>query len=197
MRGALTACVFIALGGLTIDAPPAAARSAEQGLAECRALASRDARTDCYDRLADEVAKAPAQTLPEQTQAAPSAAPPSTAAQSQQPAAPVLQPAAASQTASPQPALPERIGSTLTGVITGDFGGIIMGISEVGTSETGRLRMMTTDGMTWDQSEDYRIHAWPAVGDKVTITKSALGYWCRLSKRDLFHCKPRRKAKPD
>jgi hypothetical protein len=194
------------IAGLCIPLLCAAASSqkpVDEQLLACRALPSRDARTDCYDHLADAVAaaraqsaaapmnmeKAPAAALASPQPQAPSAAPQTL---TQTSAAALPAPSAPAQSAQPgeQAKSDHSIPGWGVGALLSGPKGASFSITQVGSNDSGRLRIVTADGITWDQSDDLAIRTWPKPGDSVKISKSVLGYWCRLGERDLYHCKP-------
>jgi hypothetical protein len=52
------------------------------------------------------------------------------------------------------------------------------------------LSFVTSDGIPWEKTDEKRVHAMPAAGDLVKISRGYLGYTCKFSKSDKFRCKP-------
>jgi len=195
--GALLAAILVGAGGPAFadDVP-----SLAQSLVTCHHLAKVKARVACYDALAEraeKVASAPGAlaALAPQAMTAASGPPIGSAAAIQQhtaAATPIAQPPTSAAASAPPATSPAPADSHT--FLNGDLGKVTLTIASVGTTEDGLLRITTSDGFTWDQSEQQQIRAWPKTGDTLTIRKNFLGgQWCSLNTRDVYHCKPLRK----
>lgn len=175
---AVALAVIGGAGAAEAGAPTAAdAAALVQGITACRAVKDTGARIACYDGL-----KLPAHPglLP-----APPAMPQATAAPPA-PATNAPKVAEAPQAAQPAPAktLPDTSASLLK------TRKVELVIAQVGYNAKGKLRLVMNDGVPWDQSDARHLEAWPKVGERVKITRSFLGYTCRLNEDDFFKCVP-------
>ncbi len=157
--------------------------SLQQKINACHTIADRDARINCYDKLAKPEAPGAALKAPlmpvsprPQASAAPNVAPQ---------ALPAPPPPAPSVAQTAPPSLPQTSES-----LRSDTDEIQLAVVNASILGDGRLRLVMSDGITWDQTEDRPIHKMPAAGDFVKITRGWFGYTCKLSGRDKFHCKP-------
>ena len=182
--------------------------SLQQKINACHAISDRDTRIACYDRLAEPASSALPMSAP--LAPSPSAVSPSVAVSKQQPAptiasatqAPALNvaPQTASTVASaaptpapnvaPQPPAPPPQNAPQTSEsLRSETDEIVIAISSA-TLLGKKLSFITSDGITWDQTDDRVIRQVPAPGDLVDISRGYLGYMCKFSKHEKFRCKP-------
>jgi len=156
----------------------------QQKINACHAIGDRDTRIACYDRLAEPVSSAlPMSPIP---QASPVSASPSLAVNRPQPTSAVASAAPApAPSLSPQPvALPQTSES-----LRSKTDEIVIAISSVSRNGN-NFSLVTSDGITWDQTDDRRIRQTPAPGDLMKISRGYLGYMCEFNRHLKFRCKP-------
>ena len=171
----------------------------QQKINACHAVADRELRMSCYDRLAEPSSSAGMTVLPTPTPMADRPPAPQVMAMPQAPvAAQVPVTAQAPAQALPQasiamqtpPPVPVHAAPQTSESLRHDTDEILLAIASVSVGDNNMLRFVTSDGIPWEQSEDKPIHHMPAPGDLVKISRSYFGYTCKLSKHDEFHCKP-------
>lgn len=162
--------------------------SLQQKINACHAISDRDTRIACYDRLAEPASAALPMNATPQASAAP--VPSSPMVSKPQPASSVASAPPAPPIVSPQPSAPQSASTAQTSEsLRSDTDEIVIAVSNA--SLVGKkLTFTTSDGITWDQTDDRPVRQMPAAGDLVKISRGYLGYMCKFSKHEKFRCKP-------
>jgi len=160
----------------------------QQKINACHAISDRDTRIACYDRLAEPASSA----LPMSATPQPSLAPAAPNLALSKPLSPTMPstpqaaaPNVAIQASAPQPQSPPQTSESLRSK-TDEIVIAVSSISRVGNN----FSLITSDGITWDQTDDRRLRQMPAPGDLVKISRGYLGYMCEFNKHLKFRCKP-------
>lgn len=194
---ATLAAMICAGSASAADLPALDVAALKQRLLSCRGIEDSVTRTACYDRLADETAEMPVvQAAPRPLPQPASQSAPQQVASSGEPASPA--PAAPALQATPQPTQPtqpqasrgitDRLG-VLFG--TSNANSVTLEVTGYSRMENGKISIQTKDGVTLNQTEDIRLRDLPRVGGEIIVTRTFLGgYWCKVSRRTVYHCKP-------
>jgi hypothetical protein len=155
---------------------PQSLAGVKAALAHCRQTADVAARAACYDSVTDTLIAAPAGDAEAEPQPEGAVAP---ALPTPDVAAKAAKPPAGSRAGTVTSADSDYAKVRTHAVI-----------AAVAVNDRGYLRLTTTAGEVWDQTQAFNVTQLPHAGDKLVISRTFLGgHWCRLGPRDVFHCK--------